>query len=433
MSAKTKQILFLALTLIFLSVSNIFAQGEAESANIITVKSCGKANNSCEGSRKFDMENDKGDKATCEIRIKGQKSEKIVEQRLDKGEKERKDSFNKRKPGETIKDCELIKDQQEEEAKAAEAASDKPKQDSVASIEAAKPDEDKKDDEKIKEEKKEEKIIVENTEKTDSAEKPDFTEKIVLAVFFLVVLLASIYIFTLKSSVKDKENKLQMFDDMERRLNRKIKELEEKNKELTENTINLKEYDDMTPEKILNQLREKSERELIDAIGKLLLKELLSFSNKEELVYACAMLLNPDKMRELVDFLKEKSKSASSLNHEETPPPPPPPKPKEKLYFPMPSGDSFNAANASTEFEEGISLYRFERDADSNEALIYVESRQSVVQRITSSPRTQDGVIEDEDGSYYENANEIETKSPGEAFLSGGKWNVTKKAKIRYC
>ncbi len=110
------------------------------------------------------------------------------------------------------------------------------------------------------------------------------------------------------------------------------------------------------------------------------------------------------------------------------------PLPKAKrdiFYLPSPTGNSFNASKASLNFEETVSLYRFEKIPGENKAIVFVENKPSVVQRFTGSPESQDGVCEEVSG-FNQNASDIETIEPGEAVLEGEKWRMVKKVRISY-
>jgi len=105
---------------------------------------------------------------------------------------------------------------------------------------------------------------------------------------------------------------------------------------------------------------------------------------------------------------------------------------RETFYFSNPIGSSFNEKKSTTDFENGKSIYRFERVVGDNTAEIFVENVPTVVQRFIQSSEVQMGVC-DFVGGYKKDATNIETLEPGSAVLDDGKWNVRKKVKIRYC
>ena len=103
----------------------------------------------------------------------------------------------------------------------------------------------------------------------------------------------------------------------------------------------------------------------------------------------------------------------------------------EIFYLSTPNNDgSFNDNDMTSGYEEGGSLYRFEK-LSSNRAKFAIENRSDAIERALQYPERQITPVCEADNSPR-NAKGIKTISQGEVELDGNKWKVNKKSKIRY-
>lgn len=107
---------------------------------------------------------------------------------------------------------------------------------------------------------------------------------------------------------------------------------------------------------------------------------------------------------------------------------------KKVLYFSVPNPDgTFSASSASQTYQENRSIYKFFLDASASKAEFKIddENDYSAKLAIYYSDKIIDPVCESENEFSF-NARRISTTRLGKAELSGDKWIVKTKARIRY-
>jgi len=125
----------------------------------------------------------------------------------------------------------------------------------------------------------------------------------------------------------------------------------------------------------------------------------------------------------------EKSSASPSQNIQTQSPPS---IPKEIFYFGPVADGFFENRYATKTFEENLSLYCFEMNPGSTQALFYVvENKPDVLLVFLNNPEAQNSACE---GKYNPKAKRLENikGEEGLAVLEGDKWRVKKKVQVRY-
>ncbi len=108
------------------------------------------------------------------------------------------------------------------------------------------------------------------------------------------------------------------------------------------------------------------------------------------------------------------------------------PKAPPIFFLSTPNSDgSFNNSSANVSFREGASIYRFQ-NAKENRAQFWVDERDASVKLALSYPDKNLDPVCDALNAFDPRARKIFTAEPGLAELTGDKWRVITKARIRY-
>jgi hypothetical protein len=104
----------------------------------------------------------------------------------------------------------------------------------------------------------------------------------------------------------------------------------------------------------------------------------------------------------------------------------------EAIYLSTPNNEgSFNDSSSSTSYREGASIYKFVKSS-SNEASFQIDDRESSIKMAMQFPEKNILPVCDSENEYEPKYSKVKTIEPGKVSLEGGKWNVKRKAKIRY-
>ncbi|MPR33299.1 hypothetical protein [Salmonirosea aquatica] len=116
-----------------------------------------------------------------------------------------------------------------------------------------------------------------------------------------------------------------------------------------------------------------------------------------------------------------------------TPPPTPEPEKTSHVFFlSTPNSDgSFNNSSANFSYKEGASIYKFQNFKD-NKATFRIDEREASVKLALSYPDKNIDPVCDALNAFDPRARKIFTVEPGIAELTGDKWRVITKARIRY-
>lgn len=113
-------------------------------------------------------------------------------------------------------------------------------------------------------------------------------------------------------------------------------------------------------------------------------------------------------------------------------PQPETPKPPSVFFLSTPNSDgSFNNSSANVSFREGASIYKFQNTKD-NRAQFKIDERDASVKLALSYPDKNIDPVCDALNAFDPRARKISTDEPGLAELTGDKWRVITKARIRY-
>jgi hypothetical protein len=104
------------------------------------------------------------------------------------------------------------------------------------------------------------------------------------------------------------------------------------------------------------------------------------------------------------------------------------------FYFSSPTREGkFPKKNASRDFKETVSVYRFEIKGNAkNKAEFYLLDDRATVSRIINNPADYIDPVCDDEGTYFPNATKILRLSNGISELEGDYWVVKRKAHIKY-
>jgi hypothetical protein len=104
----------------------------------------------------------------------------------------------------------------------------------------------------------------------------------------------------------------------------------------------------------------------------------------------------------------------------------------EAIYLSTPNIDGgFNDSSSSISYKEGASIYRFIKSS-TNEASFQIDDRESSIKMAMQFPEKNILPVCDSENEYEPKFTKVRTIEPGKVSLEGGKWNVKRKAKIRY-
>jgi hypothetical protein len=111
---------------------------------------------------------------------------------------------------------------------------------------------------------------------------------------------------------------------------------------------------------------------------------------------------------------------------------PEPPKNPPVFFLSTPNSDgSFNNSSANSAFREGASIYKFQNTKD-NRAQFKIDERDASVKLALNYPDKNIDPVCDALNAFDPRARKIFTEVPGIAELTGDKWRVITKARIRY-
>jgi len=104
----------------------------------------------------------------------------------------------------------------------------------------------------------------------------------------------------------------------------------------------------------------------------------------------------------------------------------------EAIYLSTPNNEgSFNDSSSSTSYREGASIYKFIKSS-TNEASFQIDDRELSIKMAMQFPEKNILPVCDSENEYESKYSKVRTIEPGKVSLEGGKWNVKRKAKIRY-
>ena len=104
----------------------------------------------------------------------------------------------------------------------------------------------------------------------------------------------------------------------------------------------------------------------------------------------------------------------------------------ETIFLSTPSNEgSFTDSSSSSVYREGASIYKFIK-TNSNEATFQIDDRDSSIKMAMQFPEKNILPVCDSENEYEPKYNKVRTIELGKVSLEGGKWNVKRKAKIRY-
>jgi hypothetical protein len=104
----------------------------------------------------------------------------------------------------------------------------------------------------------------------------------------------------------------------------------------------------------------------------------------------------------------------------------------EVIFLSNPNNDgSFNDSYSSHSYREGASIYKLIK-LSNNEASFQIDDRDSSIKMAMQFPSKNIQPVCDSENEYEPKFTRVRTIEPGKVSLEGGKWNVKRKAKIRY-
>lgn len=127
----------------------------------------------------------------------------------------------------------------------------------------------------------------------------------------------------------------------------------------------------------------------------------------------------------------------AALPARQAPPPVPlptlePEKTPPVFFLSTPNSDgSFNNSSANFSYKEGASIYKFQNTKD-NQARFSIDERDASVKLALNYPDKNIDPVCDALNAFDPRARKIFTDVPGIAELTGDKWRVITKARIRY-